>query len=391
MRRVVSLILAAVIFASLFASCSEKKKSAKKADTGMHTLYFKDSNKSKKVSATFFNSLSEKSTKVKMKKVSEDKDSVTFSCEGNCKLYNMAYITYDDKKTDEFAFNKCVSGWNTTDVGLLPYAEGEKIDHAPKFKAVTLKAHGFNKNVHIWTPDDYDAESKDKYSTVYVLDGERMAFIGKEYQGIEGSELVTEQVKAMTASTGTKAIVVAIENAFGRDNELTPMLGSFPRDEYDNMNGTQFADFLANTLVPYVREHYNVYDDALHTSVTGASLGGLESFYITTEYPEVFGTAGALSPSFMFVESEAWDEYLGGKKFTKSSPFLYLYTGNSKDDTDPFVTDMYKRLLKLGYPKDKLCLHYNDKGAHSSIIWRNMFSEFLTAMVFRKVEPLQKK
>ena len=54
------------------------------------------------------------------------------------------------------------------------------------------------------------------------------------------------------------------------------------------------------------------------------SLGGLETFYITMEYPEVFGTAGALSPSFWTYDDAAWRSFLGEKDFTDNTPFIYL-------------------------------------------------------------------
>lgn len=78
------------------ATKNTAEKAAKYPDT--HTLYFKDSAKSGKAVATFFNSVSGKSEDVEMKKMSEDKTSVTFSCEGKCSEYNMAYITCGDKK-----------------------------------------------------------------------------------------------------------------------------------------------------------------------------------------------------------------------------------------------------------------------------------------------------
>lgn len=43
----------------------------------------------------------------------------------------------------------------------------------------------------------------------------------------------------------------------------------------------------------------------------------------------------------------------------------------------------------MGYPGDKLLLHFNEDGVHDSTVWRNVFSEFLNAMVFRNVKPLR--
>ena len=415
MRKFLSAILAAAMISSLFVGCevnsgketdkttpkSEVTEQAKEENAAKHTLYFKDSSKSDKATATFFNSLSGKSEDIEMEKIGEDNEAVTFSCEGDCTAYNMAYVTCGGEKSREFAFNKCTSGWYKKEDYVLPYTEGEETKYFPELEPVTLTGYGFEKVVYIWTPDDYDASSDDKYSTIYVLDGQGVALADKE--NVKECPAVVEQVETMTSVTGKKAIVVAIESSGGRNYELVPEIGeSYDEKEYNSkhdgdysdefecMNGTEFADFAANTLVPYIQKHYNVYTDALHTSIQGSSLGGLEAFYITSEYPEVFGTAGALSPSFWEYDDETWKEYLGKKSFDSSSPFIYLYTGSAAyHDTDPDVTNMYNRLKEMGYPEDKLVLHYNEKGTHSSIIWRSVFSEFLTAMMYQRVEPLQ--
>lgn len=409
MKRLVSAVLALTIIISLFAACgcddsnkNQTKSSTKsevKKDNPNHTLYFKDSYKSKKAVAHFFNSVTGKSEKVNMKKISEDKDSVTFSCVSDCSKYNMAYITCgkkdkdDNKNTDKFAFNKCTSGWYRTKDELLPYTYGQKIDYSPEFDKATFKYDGLDRTVYIWKPADYDEKSADKYSTVYVLDGQSMAFVGREDQIFNGCPVVTEQVSAMTSETGQKAIVVAIENVHRRDMELVPDIGE-QVDDYgipcESPEGEKFSDWVTGTLVPYVRKNYNVYTDALHTSISGASLGGLESFYIVLEHPEIFGTVGALSPSFWVFKNSTWDTYIKNKCNGKNLPFLYLYTGDKKWDTGAETEAMYNRLIKMNYPKDKLALHYNENGSHNSKFWRAVFSEFLTAMVYRQIEPLQK-
>ena len=381
----------------LFAACTTDKKEEKKDDSS-HTLYFKDSSKSKKAAATFFNSKSGKKKTVKMKKVSSDKSSYIFTCKGDTAAYNMAYVTLGKKQTKNFAFNKCVSGWYQNKDKLIPFIYGEKTDYTPTSKEVSFPFKESNRLVHIWTPDDYDAESKEKYSTIYILDGQAMEFSGREDQITEDSMYVSQQVEAMTAETGEKAIIVGIENVFRRDFELVPdigvskdeeMFGDKIEPELNNL-GLEFADFVVKDLVPYVQKNYNVYTDARHTAITGYSLGGLCSFYIAQENPQIFGTNGGLSPSFWEYDDATWNKYLSKKKFDKNSPFLYFYTGPKKHDVEPHVSNMYNRLIKLGYPKDKLAFHYDEKGAHDTISWRGVFSEFLTGMVFQRIEPLQK-
>ena len=140
MKKVLSILLSAAMITALLSACGAQNQSeagdgtspaaeAKNADDSpVHTLYFRDSAKSKKAVANFFNSGSGKSEDVEMKKVSEDSDSVTFSCEGDTSVYNMAYVICDGKEPDrpafsQFAFNKCVSGWYQKDDLLIPYTQ----------------------------------------------------------------------------------------------------------------------------------------------------------------------------------------------------------------------------------------------------------------------------
>ena len=273
------------------------------------------------------------------------------------------------------------------------------------FDDVTFTAYGFEKIVHIWKPEDYDASSDEKYSTIYVLDGQYIADFGLlNYEPMHCPGVI-EQTRTAMSQTGKKAIIVAIDNYLERDCELTPELEYSVDDkenermkssdstdsEYDSMTGSQIAYFLANMLVPYVQQNYNVYTDALHTSITGNSLGGLEAFYIGLEYPDTFGTVGAMSPSFWLFEEPDWSKYLEKhkKSFSDNLPLMYLYTGPAGEDTDPEVTNMYNRLKDMGYPEDKLVLHFNENGTHSHLWWRSVFSEFLTAMFYQNVETLQ--
>lgn len=397
MKRFLSVILTAAMVLTVLSACGTEKKEY----PNTHTVYFKDITRSSKAVANFFHSVTKDSVDVEMDVVSEDDDATIFSCEQDCKTYNMVTFTYsDNKKSDEFGFNPCVSGWcNTENNDYLPYLYGDEIDYDPSFDDITLSGYGYDKLIHIWRPNDYDASSKEKYNTIYVLDGQMSVINGRDDQNLKGCPMFNEQVKVMGELTGEKTILVLIENHVMRDNELVPKIGeSFDQKmrgdteiEYDSMDGTQMADFVATTLVPYVRENYNVYTDTQHTAITGASLGGLEAFYITMEHPEIFGTVGALSPSFWEFDDAIWNEYLGDKSFDEeSSPFIYLYVGKDRpDDNDPVTTEMYQRLREMDYPADKLVLHKNENGTHSSMYWRGVFSEFLTAMVYREIVPLQ--
>ena len=122
--------------------------------------------------------------------------------------------------------------------------------------------------------------------------------------------------------TDNKAIVVAIDNgSVYRMDELVPDLGNINTEGMDNVNaddlthkrGSDFADFVCDTVMPYVQKSYNVYDDARHTSLSGSSLGGLETFCTVLSHPDKFGTGGVMSATFDMYSDKEWTEFLSDK------------------------------------------------------------------------------
>ena len=392
MRKILCILLAAVIGLSLLSACGEQSD-AGQIENG-HTLYFRDTEKRDAVSCVFYNSDSEESTEVKMTLTGESDGDCIYSCEGDASAYHMAYFQYDGFKTPSFAFNRCVSGWYNSEHGFLPYTEGKEICYENEFEEVTLTFNGYDKLIHIWKPDDYDPDAQEPYATVYLLDGQAMVYLGFPGETYLDSEHADVQVQSMIEATGYQAIVVAVdtygnEMEYSRLDELVPDIGEMAYDEDTKKCGNLFADFFVDTLIPYVQQHYNVYDDALHTSVVGKSLSGLEAFYIAMEHPDQVGTAGILSPSFWIYNDDVWRAYLSQKTFAENASFLYFYSGNEVDDTGKETTEMVERLKVMGYPADRYVYHYTENGGHIVAYWRAIFSEFLEAMVFQEVVPLK--
>lgn len=376
----------------------EEKTEQKNADsTSMHKLYIKDAGKNDKIVATFFNSTSGASEDVTMEKQSGSADDSVFTCEADTEKYNMVRLSYGDMTSMEVAFNKFVSGWYLWEDELLPYVVGTEPKYEPAYETKTFTFDDYDKNVYIWTPQDYDKKSEDKYSVIYMLDGQTCLTpdIGGEVQCWD----VSEHATSMMAVTDHKAIIVAIETVGGesdknsgtRDDELIPDLGTITDPDASSKKKCKlFADFICDTVMPYIDSTYNVYTDAANTSICGSSYGGLASFYIGMEHPDQFGTIGALSPSFWTFDEDTWKKYLSEKKFGENSPFIYFYSGSYAEDTGLPAASMNNYLAGEGnYPKDKFVFNKNEKGQHSVPYWRNVYPEFLEAMFTGKVSALE--
>jgi len=90
-------------------------------------------------------------------------------------------------------------------------------------------------------------------------------------------------------------IVVAV-HPHDRNAEYTHVDWSFGRRPWGQ--APAYARYLAAHLVPFLDAHYPTIPTAGARAVVGSSHGGLISFYAATRHPDVFGFAGAMSPSF---------------------------------------------------------------------------------------------
>ena len=381
----------------------QKTDDNKETNENDYTIYVRDNGKSAKMTATLWNSSNDEAKKeVEMEKVGEDGGDFIYACTGDTSLYNMVHFDYGAPESSmDVAFNKFVSGWYLKDNELRPYVKDKEPNYQPKYETKTFQFDGYDKNVYIWTPDDYDKDSADKYSVIYMLDGQTV--LSTEISGETETWNVAEHVESMMAATDNKAMIVAIETMgatdendeliASRDDELLPDIAEFK--VYDGQTleskkrGDAFSDFIYDTVAPYIEENYNVYTDAAHNSICGSSFGGLASFYIGMDHPDKFGTVGALSASFQIYDDQSLAKYASSLKFSDDMPFIYFYAGSYNADTAESDVDVYNFLAVNGYPKNKLVFNKDEDGGHFVPFWRNIYPEFLEAMFTQKVSALE--
>ncbi len=411
-------LLSGILCVSAMAACSNNSKTpegsesskatqdsaaetAKPKEPKLHKLTVRAPKEINDMTAVFLNTSNGKTADVKMEKSSEGDRNNIFSCEADVNLYNMVHLTYDKTTSMDVAFNSCVSGWNLKNDELLPYTVGTEPNYDPKFETKVFKFDGRDKNVYIWTPEDYDKNSDEKYSVIYMFDGQSVLATGKD-RGMDNDVMcwnVSESAAGMMAATGNKAIIVAIDNGSPyRNDELIPDLGSLnsegepqniKEEDFTLKRGNAFADFICDTIMPYVNKNYNVYTDARHTSLAGSSLGGLETFYTVLAHPDKFSAGGVMSATFGMYADKEWTTFLSDKLNMENAPLLYIYAGGYAVDNGDATETMYNKLVESGYPKEKLVFSKYEPGEHFIQYWRNIYPEFLEAAFSQDVSALE--
>lgn len=105
---------------------------------------------------------------------------------------------------------------------------------------------------------------------------------------------------------------------------------------------TGAVDFVANDLVPLLRERLPVRSDAASTIVSGASYGGLASLWQVARYPQLVGVALAQSPSLWRYDlSQPLEKVL-------DRVVLRLQTGVYEGDIHQSSQELFNHLALLG-------------------------------------------
>jgi enterochelin esterase family protein len=129
--------------------------------------------------------------------------------------------------------------------------------------------------ITVYTPANYKADGPPN-SLLILFDGEDLS---------DDHDPLTTLNNLIAASKIPPTVAVFVENV-GR------------RRLVDLVANPEFADFMANELLPWVRSHYNVTKDPRQTVLTGYSAGGLASAYVAFRHSEVFGNVLSQSGAF---------------------------------------------------------------------------------------------
>jgi predicted alpha/beta superfamily hydrolase len=206
----------------------------------------------------------------------------------------------------------------------------------------------------VWLPPGYELNPSKHYPVLYMHDGQNLIDPKTAYSGKDWlvDETVTRLIKEYKIK---EIIVVGINNSEERLEEYS-----------DTEKGERYQKFIIEELKAFVDSKYRTLSDNNNTAVMGSSMGGLASFLIAWEHPEVFSMAGCMSSSFYYNDDKVFkmlDEYTGPKKHIK----FYIDHGE-----DGLVRGqrMFCKLTQMGYViGTDLDYFYAPKAEHNETEW----------------------
>jgi len=224
----------------------------------------------------------------------------------------------------------------------------------------------FNRTRRIWLylPPDYATSGK-YYPVLYMHDGQNLFDVATSFAG---EWEVDESLNNFFSSSKNVPIVVGVDNGGAdRIDEYTP----WANPGYGGGDGEKYAEFIVETLKPFIDANYRTRPERGNTGVMGSSLGGLISFYIAVKYQNVFGKAGVFSPSFWFNDSC----YTFAKNTGKHFPMQFYIMGGDNESGGMVqeMENMIDTLFASGFGEDEIKLKVVPGGQHNEYLWRTQF------------------
>ena len=220
---------------------------------------------------------------------------------------------------------------------------------------------GRTRRVWIYLPQDYYTTTNINYPVVYMQDGQNLFDYMYSFSDEWG---IDESMESIQNNGGVPAIVVGVDNGDAyRTDEYSPWYNS----SYGGGQGDLYADFMVNTLKPYIDAHFKTLPNRENTAILGSSMGGLITFYTAMKYQNIFSKVGVFSPSFWFASDVFTYAQTVGKQYDMR--FYFLVGGKESTTMQNDVATMIKTLMGIGFPFSDIAISVPANGEHAEWFW----------------------
>lgn len=242
------------------------------------------------------------------------------------------------------------------------------------------------RNVTLYLPADYASKPQRRYRVVYFHDGQNLfqpqeATFGQEWMVDEAyDELIAEDLIE-------PAIFVGIWSATDSATRTMEYVGGCGVGD----GKAQYAAWLIHSLKPYIDEHYRTRPEAEFTTTMGSSFGGIISYYLSWNHPDVFSSAACVSTAFKCNGTQMLSDILayGGAQ----KPVRYWIDGGFAEGTNlptgrtSYVEDnrrFAEKLATLGWREnDDLGFLEAVGEGHSETAWSHRIKQILYFLLRR--------
>jgi predicted alpha/beta superfamily hydrolase len=210
---------------------------------------------------------------------------------------------------------------------------------------------GRRHRLRIYLPAGYAENTLRTYPVFFMQDGKNLFFPEEAFQGQDWQ--VSQSLSLLDAMSAVDQTIVVGVDCGDR------------MAEYTQPGYEAYARSVVEEIRPELLRRFRIFDSPSETGVIGSSLGGVVSFYMAYQHPQVFGYAACMSSSFTH-HDDLIDRVLAEPKCPAK---FYLDSGWPGDNYEVTLA-MAMALFQRGYrvPEDFLHLAF-PLDAHDERSW----------------------
>lgn len=226
----------------------------------------------------------------------------------------------------------------------------------------------------VYTPPDYDKNTKNRYPVLYLQHG-----MGEDERGWVTQGKLNIIVDNMIAEGRCKPMLIVVA-----DGDIAPPIRPTPGTDMAEIRrqfGAKLTPLLITEIIPYVEKNFRVLTDRQHRAMAGLSWGGQQTFNIVFNNLDKFAYVGGFSAAALFnPEKEIATAYNGvfnnAAVFNKAIRTFFIGIGSKEGQRAKTLSE---ELKKAGIPN----IYYVSEGtAHEWQTWRRCLYQFLP-LLFR--------
>lgn len=236
------------------------------------------------------------------------------------------------------------------------------------------------RRIRVILPNSYNQNKSKKYPVIYFHDGQNIFFNHESYSGVSW-----DLIETIRDNKNLKEFIgVAIDNSPARMAEYSPWTldQSLEDLKIEKPEGDNYADFIINTLKPFIDEKYRTKKSKKFTSMIGSSAGANISAFIGKKYQAKIGSLGIFSlASFAF--KDKFESYFKDASL-KAKQKIYIKVGTEESAerkiSQAYIDSSviyYDLLIKAGIPIDNIKLRIISGDTHSEEDWAKYLLECL--------------
>ena len=267
---------------------------------------------------------------------------------------------------------------------FMAHREKKLLDR--KLAGGTLHSFDFDEHrVDVWVPKDLEPTTP----VLLMHDGrnlfdEKESFTGKTWEILPAlrDEVRAQQpvvIGVWGLSDLTRLRELAPQDVLDQHPEIWDLVPKDYEADRGTGMGNAYVSLIADAILPFVAEKFDLRLDPARTAVMGSSMGGLMSMYAMSKRPEVFGTAICFSTHWPFGGDVMVERLTNG---LPSGQNHRLWTDSGTIELDALYPPLHNKAVELikqkGYtePENLVAAVYPHTGHHESY-WARRVAEAL--------------